>query len=72
MALTDEEARAINWQKDQLKRARVVRALQIARKGSQAVLLRSLAGTEPLRRALQEEKNGTDNFDGCDSDQANT
>lgn len=72
MALSEEETRAIAWQQDQLKRTRLDIALQAGRRGSQAALNRLLLGTEPLRRALQEGQNGSDNFDGYDTDQANT
>ncbi len=69
--MTQEEARAIAWQADQVKRAKFLRQMQIARRGSMAAYIRLLTTTEPLRRALLEGKNGTDNFDGYDSDENN-
>ncbi len=69
---TEEEARALAWQADQVKRAAFVRRLQIARRGSAAAYMLLLTKTEPLRRALLEANNGSDGFDGYDSDECNS
>ena len=71
MALTDEDARAIAWQQDQIARSQIDLNMAIARRGSNAAYIALVAKTEPLRLAIL-EANMVDSFNGFDTDEANT
>lgn len=52
--IVDEEARALAWQQDQVRRAQTVRQCALARQGSPDAQRALLINWNPLTRSLQE------------------